>query len=164
MLVLPQPLVDGFLWTQHGGKHLHGAVTGASSPETFCPTEVNICDDICLVRVAAPERALRSEDLLRAEPLHAFPSVSPHLAGGPNLSCVESYLPSPSQTALPRAGPPPAAQSPRQAATLRGRSTDTHESIHSYPEERFEKASQCRRPRHFRQNFFPPDHHWGIRC
>lgn len=92
---------------------------------------------------------------------HAFPIGSPHLAIGPNLSCVKSYLWSPPQTALPRAGPPPAAQSPRRTAILRGRSMDMHESIHSYPEERFEKASQCRRPRHFRQNFFPPDHHWA---
>lgn len=45
----------------------------ASSPDTFFPTEVNIYDDLCLVRVAAPQRALKSEGLLREAEPPCFP-------------------------------------------------------------------------------------------
>ena len=52
----------------------------ASSPDTFFPTEVNIYDDLCLVRVAAPQRALKSEGLLReAEPTTQTARAGRHL-------------------------------------------------------------------------------------
>ena len=48
--------------------------------------------------------------------------------------------------------------------TLEGRSTDELGSVHVSPGECFERASQSRIPRLFRQNFFLPALPLGIQC
>lgn len=67
----------------------------------FFPLEVNIYDDLCLVRVAAPQRLLKVRACSEKQSPHAFPSVFPSLSHRSKLVLCGKYLPFPPQTASP---------------------------------------------------------------